>query len=791
MKFNFRDMKSINYKSRNETIKELNILDHRNQNSFDELTKLAASICGTKYSAITVIDDDKQWFKSTYGFELKETPASHSICENLIKKHTAGIYIPNLEKDKKFKNHESLTIYNTRFYAGYPIKTKSNFIIGGFCVLDNEPRELEKNQLEYLKILAKQAENIIKLNIEEYKKNITRNRLSNWVEAFHGVQKKSKLGYLYIDKIERNIIWGKNNNSFFGNTEENELTYNIFLGGNFNKFQNGLNTILELIHQVFLENKEETYEEEIFLKELNKSLTIIISNEPKTLTTIILDSTKSYFLKEHLYSYKSMMNEVEKISKIGGFEYYVENDHVKLTNNSYKIFELDKKNKVKLKDLLKYYDEKSRYEALKDIQYAIQNKIPYSNIRKIKIRSGIEKIFKISLNPNIQNNKVKSLIGSIRDITEEFLLEEELRKSKIEAEKSASFFRSIVENNQFFVAIINNRNKVEYCNKYFKDYLIQRLEIDETNLTTTIERKFLSVLYNSNEFISGKNYEFRITEQGKDNRKFTILWNASFIDNQFNSDNLIIFIGIDITEIEENKNQINQLVDLASHQSKALLEFNNIISHNLRGEVSNLHGLQSLMELVSSPEEKTLYFNLIKQCTRNIDDILHQLNKFTTLGLSEPVLLEPVSLADLISRLSRSISLRNPGIDINFILTVNPDLILLSSNDYLERIFTALISNCIDFRSPKRDLLIRIKSEQVDKSSVEVQIEDNGIGMDLTGGDDKLFRINHALHRISGKKGFGLFFVKKLIDILNGSIKISSTLDEGTIVTLKFPNNEI
>ncbi|WP_026952833.1 GAF domain-containing sensor histidine kinase [Algoriphagus mannitolivorans] len=784
-------MKYTSNTSRKKVLENFHILDTEREDVFDDLTKIAASICETNFSAITIIDDNRQWFKSTYGFELKETPLNHSICENLIHNYKNGLYIPDLTKNEKFKNHPALLNSGTKFYAGYPIKTESGFIIGSLCVFDNEPKNLSSFQLELLKIFANQAKKLIYLHKKSHWLNEEQKNLSRRMDAAIKVAKNSEIGGLYLNKYEKFLIWGPSNNVMFGQNEDFELTFNDFINGNFTEINEELKQILGTIRKIYIENKSIKYNKDIYLNNSRKSITLKVEYDTETLTAAIIDITKNQHLKHKLHSYKIMMNQVEKIAKIGGFEYDVNSDRVKFTTNSYKIFELNSDQKIKFKELLKLFDEQSKLEANRDLQYAIHNKVPYNNIRKIRLESGIEKIIKISSNPIIYNNKVTSFIGSIRDISEEYFLEEELRKSKLKAEQAAFFFKSIVENNQIFVFILNSKLKLEYCNSYFKKFLIDIIGIEEYNLNTIIEKKFSSVLLNSSGFNNSKNYEFKSFEKGVNYKTYSILWNASTIDKLLKSEELIVFVGFDITESEESKNQINQLVDLASHQSKALLEFNNIISHNLRGEVSNLHGLLTLIDLVNEEEEKKLYFNLMKQCTQNLDSILFQLNKFTSLSLSEPILIEPVPLAELLSMICEKTFGAYFEYNVKYTLDISENHILLSSNEYLERIFTSLISNCIHFRSDKRPLRVEIKSNQINSEFLEITIIDNGIGMDLTTGYEKLFHINHTIHKISGKKGFGLFFVKKLVDILEGTIEIESKIDEGTTVTLKFPNHEI
>lgn len=778
--------------SRKKILDGFHILDTEREGVFDELTNLAASICQTKYSAITIIDDHRQWFKSTYGFDLKETPLKDSICQSLLNQYQEGLYIPDLLENHEFKNHPALINSNTRFYAGYPIKTNSGFILGSLCVFDEKPKTLNKNHLGLLKVFANQAMKLISLNQANYQLGQKQKDLSQWIEAVVKVAKNSGLGGFYLNNTTQSLVWGPSTNSMFRLKEGFELSFEDFKKKNFSQLNGALKYLLETIHNFYIQNIPIKITKDHFLNNINKVITLSLEYDTNVLTVAFIDNTKNHELKQKLQSYKTMMNQVERIAKIGGFEYNINNDRVKFTSNSFKIFELKETKNLKFSQILKLFEESSQEDAKEDLEYSILNKTPYNSIRKVKLESGKNKYIKISSNPIIENKIVTSFIGSIHDITEEYSLEEQLKETKNKAEKVAAFFKSIVENNQLFVLILNHHLELEYCNSYYQTFFNKNYHKTGSIQKSEIEKKFTSMLMNSvGTMNSGqKNYEFKSIDQGKDSKAISILWNFSKIEKPENGEELFVFVGLDITEMEENKSQINQLVDLASTQSKALLDFNNIISHNIRGEVSNLHGLITLIELVDDQEERDIYFNLIKKCTENLDGILYQLNKFTTLGLSEPILKEPVGVLSLISKICKKLFSPVIEFDIHYEIKGPPNLIILSSGEYLERIFNLILTNCLQYRSDSRRLEVKIIAKQVDSNYLEIRVIDNGKGMDLSGGQERLFRLNHTYHQISGKKGFGLFFTNKLVEILEGTILIQSTVDKGTEVILKFPNHE-
>ncbi|HZW87177.1 MAG TPA: sensor domain-containing phosphodiesterase [Gallionella sp.] len=134
---------------------DLDILDTDPEEVFDGLTKLAAFICGTPMSLVTLVDADRQWFKSRLGLEATETPRDIAFCAHAINQPEQLFVVPDALEDSRFKSNPLVTgDPNIRFYAGMPIKTKPGGAIGTICVLDRVPHELSDAQRESLITIA-------------------------------------------------------------------------------------------------------------------------------------------------------------------------------------------------------------------------------------------------------------------------------------------------------------------------------------------------------------------------------------------------------------------------------------------------------------------------------------------------------------------------------------------------------------------------------------------------------------------------------------------------------------
>lgn len=133
------------------------ILDSEPEQSFDDLVTLAAHICQTPMAMLSLVDDHRQWFKSKYGVEIRETPKDLSICAHAIQQGDLFI-VPDLTKDERFRDNPLVTgESHLRFYAGAPLINEDGFALGTLCVVDQQPRELDPEQEEAISALSRLA----------------------------------------------------------------------------------------------------------------------------------------------------------------------------------------------------------------------------------------------------------------------------------------------------------------------------------------------------------------------------------------------------------------------------------------------------------------------------------------------------------------------------------------------------------------------------------------------------------------------------------------------------------
>lgn len=140
-----------------ESLRGYQVLDTSPQRSYDDLNELATRICGAPIGVLSLVDENRQWFKSKIGIRDLQSPRPDSFCTWTVLGHDVMV-VPDARQDARFRELSMVRGGpRVRFYAGAPLLTAKSDAIGALCVMDTIPRRLSPLQIDALRILAHQV----------------------------------------------------------------------------------------------------------------------------------------------------------------------------------------------------------------------------------------------------------------------------------------------------------------------------------------------------------------------------------------------------------------------------------------------------------------------------------------------------------------------------------------------------------------------------------------------------------------------------------------------------------
>lgn len=154
----------LNEDARLLALYRLEVLDTPREQNFDEIAHLAMSICDVPVAVVSLVDRDRQWFKSCLGLDATETPRDVAFCAHAILTPADVFVVEDATRDPRFQNNPLVTgDPHIRFYAGAPLIARNGTALGTLCVIDYRPRQLSELQKHTLKLLANQVMQLLQL----------------------------------------------------------------------------------------------------------------------------------------------------------------------------------------------------------------------------------------------------------------------------------------------------------------------------------------------------------------------------------------------------------------------------------------------------------------------------------------------------------------------------------------------------------------------------------------------------------------------------------------------------
>lgn len=389
-------------------------------------------------------------------------------------------------------------------------------------------------------------------------------------------------------------------------------------------------------------------------------------------------------------------------------------------------------------------------------------------------------------------------VSQINDITQKkwTALQLQVTINKLQGIQDASTQVAIIETDKR--GIIKTFNKgAENLLGYTADELVRKQTPEIIHVQEEVEQRAAELSQEFNEEISGIEVFVTYAKKGlfetrewtyirKDLSRFPVQLTVTSIKNHENDIKGFLYVATDITLLKASENEVKALLEVTQEQNKRLLNFAHIVSHNLRSHSGNFSMLIDLMKEEVPEATDNEFFPLLSVASDNLKETITHLNEVVLMNTKTNENLIPLNLNEFVEKAILNVKALAIASKLVIHNTVNPKITINYVAAYLESIILNFLTNAIKYKSPDRDPVIRISTE-ISKPFVVLNIEDNGIGIDLELHGSKLFGMYKTFHGNKDARGIGLFITKNQVESLGGKIEVESELDKGTTFKIYLP----
>ena len=378
-------------------------------------------------------------------------------------------------------------------------------------------------------------------------------------------------------------------------------------------------------------------------------------------------------------------------------------------------------------------------------------------------------------------------IVSMRELTDRKIVNQELEKQK-------SFYENILNKIPTDIAVFDLDHRYLFVNPGairdpelrkkiigMDDFEYARFRGRDESIARTRRERFLQAK-NTGEVVRWED-----SVRNPQGQMVTVLRRIFPVHDEDGQLRLFIGFAIDITERKLLEEKQSVMMKQLSAQNTQLLDFCNIVSHNLRGPLTNM---AMLVEFINESND----FDEIKLLTSKLTPVIDSLN--TTFNeLVESIQVrqgmeiasEPIVLQEYLQRTLDGLKMEINKTEAEIIVNFDEAPVVTYPPKYLNSIFHNLVSNALKYRSPDRKPRIELSTRK-NKNSVLLTVRDNGLGIDLTKHMDNVFKIGKVFHKHPNAKGLGLYMTKTQIEAMNGKIWVESAPDQGAVFYVVFNN---
>jgi len=775
--------KSISDPQRLNALYRYGVLDTDPEPAFDRVAILAAHLFDAPVSIINFVDEDRQWFKSTVGFDEEETGLDVSFCVYTVA-NEAPFVVEDLADDERFADNAYVVEDGIRFYAGAPLTTPDGQRLGTVCVLDTEPRSPSPERVERLSDLAALVVDELELRREHAERRKTAERLRQSRELLQQSQRLAQVGGWEYDVRTETLAWTKETYRIHDLSPTDAIDLQTALSF----FEpEARATIEEHLQQLIDEGKSYDLElpitteagERRWIRTIGEAH--VEDGDVVRVNGAIQDITDRRRARQQLRRQKDVLQTVfDNIPVM--IALFDEKGRFQLVNQRFE-------------ELLGWEEEEivSRSDAVQ--QFFPDSDDQEAVVDFIQEASGRWREFEIRDKDGTQRHVLGTTvalrdgrrIGIAFDVSEKKEREQRLRllEAAVQHARVPVLITEAAPLDEPGPTVVYANPAVEQVTGYDLDEIqgrsprmlqgedTDRAKLDRIRAALEREEPVREIV---------RNY----TKDG------TMYWNDIYIApvrDEAGDVTHFVSVQADVTERIQRRRDLEDAKEAAEEADRIKGALLSNMNHEFRTPLTSIISFAQL--LADKPALAETFADRILGGGQRLLRTLNTVMDFAELEGGEmtptphSVAVEDVAVS-VVSTFQEQARRRDLTVQVD-----PPDAQATAVLDehLLERILTHLVSNGVKFNEEGGDVTIGIRGED---DRLELCVEDTGIGISPEAqGDvfDEFYQVSTGDDRTHDGNGIGLTIVKRMVRRMDGTVDLQSTPGEGTRVTVQVPRD--
>ncbi len=419
----------------------------------------------------------------------------------------------------------------------------------------------------------------------------------------------------------------------------------------------------------------------------------------------------------------------------------------------------------------------------------VSDGLPKQNFELVALRKdGAELSLSFGVSPTYINSELYYII-SARELSDRRMITRELEKQK-------SFYENILNKIPTDIAVFDLNHRYLFVNPGaikdpelrkkiigMDDFEYARFRGRDEGIARKRREQFMEAK------MTGQVVRWEDSIKNPQGQTTTVLRRIFPVKDEEGKLSLFIGFGIDITERKILEEKQSVMMKQLSAQNTQLLDFCNIVSHNLRGPLINMAMLVEFINECDDFEEVKMLTSKLTPVIDSLNTTFNELVESIQVRQDMEVATEPIVLRDYLQRTLEGLKMEISKTEAEIIVNFDDAPVITYPPKYLNSIFHNLVSNALKYRSPDRKPRIELTTRK-NRDSVLLMVRDNGLGIDLNKHKDNIFKIGKVFHKHPNAKGLGLYMTKTQIEAMNDKIWVESMPDQGAVFYIVFNNQQ-